>query len=52
MVLYMPNKIQPREYSKGGGMGDILYITATPVATSMSVACAGAVVSDGRTSTG
>ncbi len=26
----MPNEIQPREHSKGGGMGDALYILRNP----------------------
>jgi hypothetical protein len=27
MAFEMPNAIQPQEYSRGGGMGDILYTT-------------------------
>ena len=41
----MPNTIQPREYSKGGGAEDILDTIGTPTATCMSAILTGMVMS-------
>lgn len=39
----MSNKIQPQEYSRGGGTGGVLYIIATPTAILTSATSTGAV---------
>lgn len=49
----MPNKIQPREYSRGGETGGTLYIfTAMPTASCTSVTSIGTATSGTGTTTG
>jgi hypothetical protein len=48
----MPNAIQPGEYSMGGGIDEILYITATRIATSTFAICTGTMVGGTGATTG